>query len=180
VLSPGGTRATAAKVHRCHGAPVKAPPTSGARRHRQLRELLRAQHGVLSYGQAQLLGISHGTIRSQVSAGRWVVLSPGVYFTVNGRPGVSAQWWAALLASGEGAVLSHWTAASLYGFGRANRGIIEVSIPSDRQEVSLPGVRLRRSRLLPHKATTHQGWPVTTAADTVPQACVHPMTLSLC
>ncbi|MFL6286895.1 MAG: type IV toxin-antitoxin system AbiEi family antitoxin domain-containing protein [Actinomycetes bacterium] len=146
---------------------MKAPPTSGARRHRQLRELLRAQHGVLSYGQAQLLGISHGTIRSQVSAGRWVVLSPGVYFTVNGRPGVSAQWWAALLASGEGAVLSHWTAASLYGFGRANRGIIEVSIPSDRQEVSLPGVRLRRSRLLPHKATTHQGWPVTTAADTV-------------
>jgi hypothetical protein len=146
---------------------VKAAPTSGARQHLRLRELLKRQHGVLSYAQAELLGITYGTIRAQVSAGRWVALSPGVYFTVNGRPGRDAQWWAALLASGAGAVLSHRTAAELYEFGRTVRGLVEVSIPSHRQEVSLPGVHVRRSRLLPHKATVHQGWPVTTAADTV-------------
>ncbi|MCZ3388225.1 MAG: hypothetical protein LH645_03695 [Actinomycetia bacterium] len=37
----------------------------------------------------------------------------------------------------------------------------------DRIEVPVLGVRVRRSRLLPDKGTTHQGWPITAAVDTV-------------
>lgn len=131
--------------------------------------MLQAQHGVLSYAQAMAFGISHGTIRAQVAAGRWAVLSRGVYFAVNGRPGWESRLWAALLACGDGAVLSHWTAAVIWGLTNRDGAshLVEVSIPADRQEVSIPGVRVRRSRLLPHKATRLRGLPVTTAADTV-------------
>lgn len=152
-----------------HGASVNLTLTIGARRHLNLRAMLQAQRGVLSYAQAMALGISHGTIRSQVAAGRWVVLSRGVYFAVNGRPGWESRLWAALLACGEGAVLSHWTAAVVWGLVKRDRSscVIDVTIPADRQEVAVPGVRVRRSRLLPHKATRVRGWPITTAADTV-------------
>lgn len=148
-------------------AGVKAKPTRGARTHQSLRELVAVQHGVLSFAQAQQLGVTHGTIRSQVGAGRWTTLAPGVYFAGNGRPNKGSRRWAALLASGDGAVLSHRSAAEIHGFGRALDGVVEVSIANERQEVPLPGVRVRRSRLLPAKATTYQGWPITTAADTV-------------
>ena len=112
------------------------------------------------------MGISRSSIRSQLASGRWDVLFTGVYFAANGNLGRESQLWAALLASGDGAVLSHRTAAAIFGFARVAHPI-EVSIPADRQEVSVPGVRVRRSRLLPGKSTRHQGWPITTAADTV-------------
>lgn len=140
--------------------------TGSAKRHRTLRSLLASQHGVVSQSQADDLSITRSTIRAHVAAGRWSVMSAGVFYAANGTPSRSARLWAALLASGQGAVLSHGTAAYIYGFGRSN-SFIEVSIPNDRQEVSLPGVRVRRSRLLPAKGTRYEGWPITTAADTV-------------
>ena len=140
--------------------------TSGARTHRTLRALLADQHGVVSQAQATQLGISRSTIRAQVAAGRWDVLSEGVFLATNGTPKREARLWAALLASGDGAVLSHSTAGAVYGFCRTVP-LIEVSIPNERQEVSVAGVRVRRSRLLPGKATQYQGWPITTPADTV-------------
>lgn len=87
----------------------------------------------------------------------------------NASPGPGARRWAALLACGDGAVLSDNTAAEIYGFARSRwfTRLHEVSIPDDRREVAVPGVRVRRSRLLPGKATVHEGWPITTAADTV-------------
>lgn len=141
--------------------------TLGASQHQQLRAMAASQHGVLSHAQVVALGVSRGAIRAQVAAGRWTVLSPGVYCAVNSAPARGSQLWGALLASGEGAVLSHSTAAEIYGFGRSRPTLVEVSIPADRQEVSVRGVRVQRSRLLPAKATVHDGWPITSAEDTV-------------
>lgn len=130
--------------------------------------MLGAQFGVISLEQARGLGISRGAIRSQLAAGRWTSLSPGVFFAVNGQPGQRSRWWAALLACGDGAVLSHCTAAELRSFGRWwTSSVIDVSIPEDRKENAVPGVRVRRSRLLPAKASVYAGFPVTSAADTV-------------
>lgn len=141
--------------------------THGAHQHLKLRDIAMAQFGVVSHAQLEALGITRGAVRSQVAAGRWTVLSPGVYLAVNGRPGKGSQLWAALLASGDGAVLSHWTAAEVHGFRRPRSGLIEVSIPAERQEVCVQGVRIRRSRLLPAKGMIQDGWPITTPADTV-------------
>ena len=168
-MSTAGTVHGRGRAERRHGAFVTIATTIGARRHLQLRSMLKAQRGVVSHSQAMALGISRGTIRSQVAAGRWVVLSRGVYFASNGQPAWESRLWAALLACGGGAVLSHWTAAIVWGLTKRDRSsqLIEVSIAADRQEVSVPGVRVRRSRLLPHKGTTLNGLPITTAADTV-------------
>lgn len=138
-------------------------------RQRSLRGLVRHQLGTFSAEQARDLGVTDKELRAQVAAGRWQRLHHGVYFMANASPGPGARRWAALLASGDGAVLSHTTAAEIYGFARLRPAPsrIEVSIPIDRQEVAVPGVRVRRSRLLPGKATVYEGWPITSAADTV-------------
>lgn len=144
-------------------------PSTGATRLAQVRVLTRGQAGVVATRQLRALGVDYPTVRAELASGRWIRLSEGVYFLGNTRPGPQALLWAALLACGEGAVLSHDTAAEVYGFARPRRAsaLVEVSIPVDRQEVAVPGVRVRRSRLLPGKATASNGWPVTTAADTV-------------
>ncbi|MCZ3388224.1 MAG: type IV toxin-antitoxin system AbiEi family antitoxin domain-containing protein, partial [Actinomycetia bacterium] len=74
--------------------------TLGARQHQQLRGMLMAQHGVVSHQQALSLGITPSSIRAQVAAGVWSVLSPGAYFAANGSPGQASRLWAALLACG--------------------------------------------------------------------------------
>ncbi|MFL6071147.1 MAG: type IV toxin-antitoxin system AbiEi family antitoxin domain-containing protein [Actinomycetes bacterium] len=143
--------------------------TQGAQVVAQLSALAQSQGGVFTRAQAVAWGITIDELRAQVSAGRLRRLSPGVFFSARATPGVAGQRWAALLASGEGAVLSHWTAASVHGL--SNRGEesrwVDVSIPAERQEVAVPFTRVRRSRLLPAKATVFDGWPITTAEDTV-------------
>ena len=59
---------------------------------------------VWSHRPRQRVGISRSTIRAQVAAGRWGVLSEGVFLATNGTPKREARLWAALLASGDGAV----------------------------------------------------------------------------
>ncbi len=143
-------------------------PTRGAKLLQHLREFARPQGGVFTTSQAADLGVGYEVIRSQIAAGRWERLHEGVYLMGNMRPGEFSSRWAALLASGDGAVLSHATAAHIYGIRRSTPGSqIHVSIPAERIEVSVPGARVRRSRLLPGKGATYQGWPITTAADTV-------------
>ena len=144
-------------------------PSAGANRLEQVRKLMHAQAGVVATRQLRELGVSYPVVRAELAAGRWTRLSEGIYFLGNTRPGADSLQWAALLACGEGAVLSHNTAAAIYGFARTRWFTTqrEVSIPEDRQEVAVPGVRVRRSRLLPGKATVYDGWPITTAADTV-------------
>lgn len=124
------------------------------------------QGGVFTTAQALAAGVSYEVIRGQLSAARWTRLHEGVYLLGNMRPGETSRRWAGLLASGDGAVLSHATAARIYGFGPSSHRI-HVSIPAERVDVTVPGVRLHRSRLLPAKGTNYLGWPITTPADTV-------------
>jgi len=57
------------------------------------------------------------------------LLMRGVYAV--GRPEMTQEgrWMAAVLACGEGAVLSHGSAAALWGIGRETAGRIDVSVP---------------------------------------------------
>jgi hypothetical protein len=132
-----------------------------------LREISQPCAGAFTVDAALAAGLSSDTLRRQIQAGRITRLYPGVYVAGNMTPGRATRLWAALLASGSGAVLSHGTAAQIWALPYQCDDLIEVSIPVDRVEVAVDGVRIRRSRLLPRKATTYQGWPITTAADTV-------------
>jgi very-short-patch-repair endonuclease len=86
-----------------------------------------------------------------------------------GRPEVSdnGRWMAAVLACGDGAVLSHSSAAALWRIGFESRSVIELSLPSlSHREV--PELRIhRRPSLRSRDVTTEYGIPVTTPVQTL-------------
>ncbi len=73
----------------------------------------------------------------------------------------------AVLACGDGAVLSHSSAAALWRIGFEQRGVIELSLPSPSQKRQ-PGLRIhRRPSLRERDTTTEYGIPVTTPVQTL-------------
>jgi hypothetical protein len=77
------------------------------------------------------------------------------------------QWLAAVLACGEGAVLSHRSAAALWGLRRP-RGAIDVNAGEGRQYLpGRGGIKLHRCRMDPEDHIVEAGIPVTTVARTL-------------
>ena len=72
---------------------------------------------------------------------------------------------AGVLVGGEGAALSHGTAAALWGIRRPAGRTVAVTSPRVRR--SRPGLRFHRSSLPPDELTTRDRIPVTTAARTL-------------
>jgi very-short-patch-repair endonuclease len=75
---------------------------------------------------------------------------------------------AAVLACGEGAVLSHRPAAALLRLLPATPGPIDITIPHSRRAGERDGIRVHRSRTLTSDLVTRRnGIPVTTPARTI-------------
>src|SRR5262245_39612007 len=92
--------------------------------------LARVQHGVIARWQLIELGFTPAAIRHRVSTGRLHRVGHGVYAV--GRPELSryGRWMVAVLECGGGAVLSHKSAAALWGIREYSRRKIEVSVPN--------------------------------------------------
>jgi len=91
----------------------------------------------------------------------------GIYAV--GWPGLDRErrWMAAILACGQGAALSHHSAAALWGIGRERRGQIDVSIPR-RCKRRRAGIRaISRPSLPETDITTRNGISVTSPARTL-------------
>ncbi|HLI40809.1 MAG TPA: type IV toxin-antitoxin system AbiEi family antitoxin domain-containing protein [Streptosporangiaceae bacterium] len=133
-----------------------------------LRNLIRIQHGVFSRDQAIQAGLTRDMIKSRVRRGTWRRLAPGVYTVLTGRPARMPRLWAAVLAAGPGAVLSHETAAELHGFaGRLLDDVIHVSIPRERRIAAIPGARIHMSARAVAAAQAGSYPPRTTVEETV-------------
>lgn len=80
----------------------------------------------------------------------------------------SKGWWkAATLSVGGGAVLSHTSAAALWGL-ISPRERVEVTVPSTAGRLRRRGLAIHRSRSLPeHETTTRDCIPVTSLARTL-------------
>jgi very-short-patch-repair endonuclease len=78
------------------------------------------------------------------------------------------RWMAAVLACGDGAVLSHSSAAALWRIGYEQRSVIELSLPSPSRR-HRPGLRIHRrpSLNLDRDLTREYGIPVTTPIQTL-------------
>lgn len=77
------------------------------------------------------------------------------------------QWMAAVLACGEGAALSHRSAAALWGIGEARGSRIDVSVRR-RSELERPGLRVRaRAKLDAARIVAKDGIPVTEVVQTL-------------
>jgi len=130
-------------------------------------ELVESQHGVIAHRQLRALGLSEKAIKHRVSTGRLRPLWRGVYAV--GRLGLAdfGRWMAAVLACGPEALLSHDSAAALWGIRPARRLRIEVSVPRHRAPRH-PGIAVhRRSNLRPEEAAARRRIPVTTPACTL-------------
>lgn len=110
----------------------------------ELWELFRLQHGVVARVQLLERGLTAKAIAHRVRTGRLHPLGRGVYAV--GRPDVSqcGRWMAAVLSCGPEALLSHRSAAALWGIAKSSTEIeIEVVVPGALRR-RRPGIRLRR------------------------------------
>ncbi len=114
------------------------------------------------------LGFSSEAIRHRLSNGRLFRIRQGVYAV--GSPDLDqyGRWMAAVLACGDGAVLSHSSGAALWRIGfEAGSGTIELSLPSPSRR-RRPGLRIHRRPSLQGRDTTAEyGIPVTTPVQTL-------------
>jgi hypothetical protein len=131
-----------------------------------LWELVRAQHGVVSRAQLLASGCHPQWIKRQLARGLLDAVLPGVYAV--GRPDLTREgrWMAAILGCGRGAVLSHESAATLWGLRRGERAI-EVSVPLRRGPAPRGILVHRRTRLDDQVVTIHRAIPVTSVALTL-------------
>jgi predicted transcriptional regulator of viral defense system len=129
-------------------------------------ELAERQWGVVSLGQLRALGLGERGVQHRVRAGRLRRLYRGVYAVGHGVLGREGRWMAAVLACGEGAVLSHRSAASHWGLLSSAASLIDVTAPAGRH--GRRGIRLHRSRSLDARdSTSHQGIAITSIARTL-------------
>lgn len=134
---------------------------------REAWELARNQHGVISSDQLLEVGYTRQAIYHRIRTGRLHPLYRGVYAV--GRPHVTdhGRWMAAVLACGDGVVLSHSSAAALWRIGAEERGLVELSLPSLSRR-RRPGLRIhQRPSLQDRDMTTEFGIPVTTPIRTL-------------
>lgn len=129
--------------------------------------LARSQHGVATRKQLHELGFSREAIEHRLRRGRLHQLARGVYLV--GWPQLTDErrWMAAVLACGEGAALSHRSAAALWGIAKETPGHIEVSVRR-RCKVRRAGVRVRsRPSLSAADVGERRGIPLTSIAQTL-------------
>jgi very-short-patch-repair endonuclease len=126
-----------------------------------------AQYGVVSRAQLLQAGLTSREIERRTEAGRLHVLHRGVYAVGHRVLKVEGRWMAAVLAAGEGAVLSHRPAAALWDLCPVPQGTIHVTVPGDGGRKRRTGMRIHRSVTLDGDTTVHRGIPVTTASRTI-------------
>lgn len=107
--------------------------------------------------------ISRHQISRLVRAGHLHPRHRGVYAVGHTVVSQRGLWMAAVLAVGEGAALSHQSAAALWGLGPV-RSLITVTAPKERRR---PRLKVHVHRLQPDEVTVRDGIPVTTAARTL-------------
>lgn len=131
----------------------------------EISRLAQRQYGVVSRAQLIELGLGEDAIDGRLRSGRLHRLHCGVY--AFGRPDIprEGRWLAAVLTVGGDAVLSHRSAAQLWGVRRTEGNRIDIASPCATR--SRPAIRRRYLRLAPDEITERQRIPVTTLARTL-------------
>jgi very-short-patch-repair endonuclease len=127
--------------------------------------LAAAQHGVVSRAQLVTLGLGHGAIDRRVARRRLHPVHRGVFAVGHTRLSRFGHWSAAVLALGPGAVLSHRSAAALWGIRDTSRR--DVDVTAARQRRPRRGIEPHHIVLPADEVTVERGIPVTTPARTV-------------
>jgi len=121
---------------------------------------------VITRRQLLDLGFSAEAIKHRVQKGRLHPVVRGVYAVGRRHLNREGRSMAAVLACGPGAVLSHRSAAALWGFGNEHPQYIDISVRRT-SEARLTGVRCHRRPSLPsNEIELRQGIPLTAPVRT--------------
>lgn len=134
-----------------------------------MRVALRAgdEWGVLSVEELRECGLSRDGVATRVRNGRLHPMHHGVYAVGHANPPLEGRFLAAAKACGRDAVLSHCSAAALWGFFEWDGRFPEVTVPGTAPRAHT-GVRVHRSlRLDRPDVVRHRGIPVTAPARTL-------------
>ena len=130
-----------------------------------IARLAERQHGKVSRAQLLALGLGERAIEYRVARG---LLRPdyrGVYALGHRPQSRESRWMAAVLYGGEGATLSHWSAATLCRLRQGAGPRAHVTTPRKRH--SSRRIIFHCARLRYDEVTTEQGIPTTTPARTL-------------
>jgi predicted transcriptional regulator of viral defense system len=131
----------------------------------RIAELAERQHGVVARRQLERLGASRRAIETRLRSGRLHRLHAGVYAVGHRVLSREGRWMAAVLFCGSGAVLSHRSAAALWGIRDHSGRAIEVTVA--RKSRSRAGIERHYSVLPADEITVERGIPVTSVPRTI-------------
>jgi very-short-patch-repair endonuclease len=117
------------------------------------------QHGVISRPQLVRLGLTRHEIAARIRAGRLHPIHRNVYAVGHRNISREGRYLAAVLAAGEGAVLSHCAAADLWELRASKELEIDVIAPTHRRGDAT--LRIHQDTLDPSETMTRSGIRVT-------------------
>jgi very-short-patch-repair endonuclease len=125
------------------------------------------QHGLFTATQADEIGLTRDQRAKRVTAGRWVLVHPGVYRIAGAPPSWRAELLAACWAAHSLAAASHRSAAVLWDVPGGTTDYIEVTCRRYRRTL-VDGLVVHETKLLrPEDLEVIDGIPVTTIEQTL-------------
>lgn len=126
------------------------------------------QHGVVSIDQIKRARLDKRAISRRAASGRLHRIHRGVYAVGHPKLSFEGRCMAAVLALGARAVVSHRSAAAIWGMLKPHSGPIEITVPGDGGREKRKGIAIHRSSSLAAAvATRRNGIPVTKPARTL-------------
>ncbi len=120
------------------------------------------RHGVITSKQLAALGLGRGAQAYRVKRGLLHAMHRGVYLWGPPGAGLIARAQAAVLASGDDALLTHDASAALQGFRRPPAGPLDVTVPG--RHVRVRGIRTHDSPVCVSERRVVRGIPVSSPA----------------
>jgi hypothetical protein len=122
------------------------PLTNRGRRLERITEVVERQSLVVSRRQLRAAGWAGHHIQHEVDVGRWQAPAPGVVVLHTGRLDEDEGLWLGVLHAGDGAVISHLTAAKRAGLRWTGSNLIHVMKPRGDAVLHLPGYTFHQTR----------------------------------
>jgi very-short-patch-repair endonuclease len=130
----------------------------------RIAEIAGRQHGVISREQLMALGLGKDAIQRRLRSGRLIRLHRSVYGVGHRNRSRETVWMAAVLAGGQGTVLSNRAAGAAWAIC-SSAGRVEVTVP--RQKRPNPRIGFHHTVLPGDERTVHDGIPITTVPRTL-------------
>jgi predicted transcriptional regulator of viral defense system len=142
-----------------------SPDKLDTRRDRRVAALAAEQYGVASLADLQSCGLNRAAVTTRVRLGTFHRPHRGVYAVGHANPPRELRFLAAVKACGPTAVLSHFSAAELWGFYETEaQRVPEVTVVGEGTRAR-PGIRVHRTAALADRDRRRfNGIPVTSPA----------------